>query len=359
MWKGAICRLSLLLLLLAGCEVSGRSVQPEQPPAETGIERLVWPQPPAPARIRYVRSIAQPRDLGIVKSFFGKLLAAITGKTDEPMIRPTGVSERNGVVYIADAGAQAVRIFDPANQRSVKVHEVNGVELSLPVAVADRPDGSVFVADSGLKKVFLLDREGGYLRTVAEEGLERPAGLAYDEAADRLYVADSAGQRIVVYASDGKRLTAWGKRGLGDGEFNFPSYLALDRSGNLLVTDALNYRVQAFNREGKFLWKMGRHGDSQGDFAAPKGLGIDNEGHIYVVDALFDAVQILDQEGALLLSFGSRGTAHGEFWLPSGAFINRQDRIYVADSYNQRIQVFEFLGGGGPPQAPVSSKQGS
>lgn len=350
---------AVICLIIAGCEVSSRGAHPAQPPAEPGVERLVWPPPPAPTRIRYVRSISEPRDVGIVKSFFGKLVAAIAGKTDERLIRPTGVAEHGGVVYIADAGAQAVWIFDSSNQRSVKVHEINGTALVSPVAVAHRSDGALFVADSGIKKVFMLDRQGKFLRMVAEDGLERPVALAYDEGADRLYVADSAGQRIVVYASDGKRVLTWGKAGYGDGEFNYPSYVALSRSGTVLVTDALNFRIQAFDRDGKFLWKMGRQGDNSGDFAAPKGVAIDSEGHIYVVDALFDAVQIFDQAGVLLLAFGSRGLAPGEFWLPTGAFINERDQIYLADSYNQRVQVFEFLGGSGPPQAKATQGQGS
>lgn len=340
-----------LVMAVAGCEVSSRSAEPKQPATEAGAyERLVWPQPPAMSRIRYVRSIAEPRDLGIKKSFFGRLIDAVTGNHSGRLVRPTGVAESDGVIYVADSGAQAVWIFDPANQRSVKVEKVDGTDLISPVAVADGPEGSFFVADSYLKKVFLLDRQGKLLRTVAEEGLERPAALAYDQAAGRLYVADSVGQRIAVYASDGRHLSTWGKRGYGDGEFNYPSYLALDRSGVLLVTDALNYRVQAFDRNGKFLWKIGHHGDGSGDFASPKGVAVDSEGDLYVVDALFDAVQIFDEEGALLLQFGDRGTAPGEFWLPEGAFINKQDRIYVADSFNGRIQVFEFLGGSQPPR---------
>ncbi len=312
---------------------------------------MVWPPPPAAARIRFVRTIAEPRDLGIEKSFFGRLVDAVTGKKAGHLIRPTGIAERDGLLYVADSGAQAVWIFDPANQRSATITSVNGANLVSPVAVAVRPDGSFFVADSYLKKVFLLDREGKFLRTVAEDGIERPAALAYDETNDRLYVADSAGQRIDVFTSDGARVTAWGSRGLGDGEFNFPSYLALERSGVLLVTDALNYRVQAFDRDGKFLWKIGHEGDGSGDFASPKGVAADSDGHLYVVDALFDTVQIFNAEGGLLLSFGDRGTAPGKFWLPEGAFIDRQDRIYVADSFNRRIQVFEFLGTSERPQA--------
>lgn len=328
------------LLFTAGCAASPPAEGPAQPAA-----LLVWPQPPAEARIRYVRSLSGPHDAGIQKSFFGRLAETLFGRTEEFLIRPTGVAERNGVLYVADPGAQAVWIFDVPDQRVAKVDRVGRTTLASPVAVAVGRDGEVFVTDSALGKVFLLDRKGKLLRTAAENGLERPAGLAYDEATGRLYVADSLAHRIVAYAADGTRVLAWGKRGNGDGEFNHPTHLALDPSGSLLVTDSLNFRIQAFDRDGRFLWKMGRQGDGSGDFAGPKGVAMDSGGHLYVVDALFDAVQIFERDGTFLLAFGERGVRPGQFWLPGGIFIGRADRIYVADPYNQRVQIFDFLGG--------------
>lgn len=312
------------------------------PPPEAVGAALVWPQPPAEPRIRYVRAISGPHDLGIVKSFFQRIVETFTGEQEEYFIRPTGVAELQGVLYVADPGAQAVWILDLMQRRFAEVRRMGKTEFVSPVAVAVRGDGSVFVADSGLKRIFLLDRDGKLLQTIGENELMRPAALAYDQERARLYVADSVAHRIVVYQG-GKRVLTWGKRGGADGEFNFPTHLFLDRSGNLFVTDALNYRIQAFDRTGKFLWKIGQQGDGSGSFAAPKGAALDIQGHLYVVDALFDAVQIFNRRGQLLLGFGKRGTRPGEFWLPEGIFINSRDRIYVADSFNQRVQVFDFI----------------
>jgi len=328
-----------LALFAAGC-----GSQPVATPPDVSAGSLVWPSPPATPRIRYIRSFAGPRDLGIVKSFFRRVVEALSGTTDEHFIRPTGIAERNGMFYVADPGAQTLWIFDLSRHRFTAVKEAGKTSLVSPVAVAARSDGAVFVADSWLKEIFLLGPEGKLLQTVATSGLERPAALAYDDATARLYVADSVAHRIIVYR-DGKRVLSWGKRGSGDGEFNYPTHLALDRSGTLLVTDELNFRIQAFDLDGKFLWKMGRHGDGSGDLAAPKGVATDSQGHVYVVDALFDAVQIFDHHGSLLLAFGDRGSGRGQFWLPGGIFISPQNRIYVADAYNQRVQVFDFLGG--------------
>jgi len=327
-----------LLLFSSGC----RTPAPPPVPQEKPNASLVWPGPPAEPRIRYVRSVSKPDEWGIERSFLHRMVDTLVGRGEEHFIRPTGVAERNGVLYVADPGAQAVWILDSVQKQFVKVDQVREEALRSPVALAVRSDGAVFVADTRLRKVFLLDRAGKLIRIAAEEGLTRPAGLAYDAATQRLYVVDSAVHRISVYAPDGALIRTWGQGGFRDGEFNHPTHLALDRTGTLLVTDALNFRVQAFDREGRFLWKLGRAGDGSGDFAAPKGLAADSDGHVYVVDALFDSVQIFQRDGSLLLAFGQRGTQAGQFWLPGGLFITPGDQIYVADAYNQRVQVFAF-----------------
>lgn len=323
-------------LTFSGCAGPGSA----EIAAQTSAPLPSWPGPPAQARVRYVRSVAAPSDWGISKSMFRRLIDAITGSGSEHFVRPTGVAERQGALYIADPGARALWILDATQNEMQKVERAGKTELESPVAVAVRPDGAVYLADSRLKKVFLLDRTGKLLGVAAQAGLERPAGLAYDPASGRLYVADSAGQKIVVFGADAMPIRSWGQAGGSDGEFNYPTHLALDPTGVLLVSDALNFRVQAFDSDGRFLWKFGRHGDGSGDMAAPKGIAADREGHVFVVDALFDAVQIFERDGSYLLGFGERGTKPGQFWLPGGVFINSRNEVYVADVYNQRIQIF-------------------
>jgi len=337
-------------LLLPACSAQR---PPDSGPSAAAVD-LVWPPPPATARIRFDGSISGPRDLGIRKSLFGRIKDKLTGGSEVSFVRPSGVAERDGVVYVADPGARSVWILDPTNNRVTRVHRVGDIDLVSPVAVAVRADGAVFVADSVLARVFLIDRKGKDLGIGILTGLQRPAGLAYDDGGTRLYVADSAGQRILVYGAGGEELFAWGKRGNGEGEFNYPTHLALGHDGELLVTDALNFRIQSFDRQGRFLWQFGQQGDGSGYFASPKGIAVDSGQHVYVVDALFDAVQLFAQDGAFLMSFGSRGSDPGQFWLPGGLFIDDQDRILVADAYNHRIQRFRFAG---TAQTPVERQK--
>ncbi len=332
----ALLLAALLALPFAGCGTVASPKLALQADAQVPI----WPSPPDPARIRYAGSVTGPQDWGITKSGFRRLIEVFTGSGDEHFIRPTGVAEHQGVLYVADPGARALWILDAAKNQTIKLVRVGQAALESPVAVAVRPDGAVFVADSRLKAVFLLNRAGELIGVAAPAGLERPAGLAYDPASQRLYVADSASQRIVVFGPNLASIRSWGQAGGGDGDFNYPTHLALDPAGTLLVSDALNFRVQAFDADGRFLWKFGHHGDGSGDLAAPKGVAADRDGHVFVVDALFSAVQIFERDGRLLLGFGERGALPGQFWLPGGIFINPRNEIFIADAHNRRVQHF-------------------
>lgn len=340
-WYAASLALAATLLLITACAEHARRPGPDSD--ETAAAPLVWPKPPAQERIRYLRSVSGPHDWGISRSLLRRLVDALSGRGEEGFNRPSAVAERDGVLYVADPGAQALWILDAPRDRYARVTHIGEQALVSPVALALGSGGAVFVADTGLKQVFLLDRDGALIRSIATQGLERPAGLAWDEAAQRLFVLDSLRHRIAVFDANGTLLGNLGDSGAKNGQFNHPTHLALDASDvghSLLVTDALNFRIQAIDQKGDFLWKFGKAGNGAGDFAAPKGIASDSAGHVYVVDALFDAVQIFDRQGLLLLGFGERGAGRGQFMLPRGIYISADDKVYVADAYNQRVQIF-------------------
>lgn len=330
----------MLLWLTACADVGGGAARgtAQLPPTP-----LVWPKPPAAERIRLVQVVSGPQDWGITRSFWRRVADALSGRAQEVLLRPSAVAERAGVLYVADPGVPALWIFDAPRDRSIQVTQVGAQALMSPVALALGPQEGVFVADTALKKVFLLDHDGLLLRTFETQGLERPAAVLWNDATHELFVLDSLRHRVTVFDGNGALLRHVGDSGAQNGQFNRPTHLTGDSSdpqGNLLVTDALNFRVQAINPQGGFLWKFGQNGNGSGDFAAPKGLATDKEGHIYVVDALFEVVQIFNRQGQLLLAFGGRGNGAGQFALPRGIFISPDDKVYVADTYNQRVQVF-------------------
>src|SRR5262249_26780876 len=152
-------------------------------------------RPPAPPRVHYLRSVAGPEDWGIAKGFFQRLMDKVSGRQDLHFVRPTSVVERNGVLFVADPGAQTLFIFDGPAHRVLTVSAAGGEALLSPIGLALGPEDKVFLADSGSKKVFTVDREGKALPFAASERWMRPVAVAWDAARGRLYVADSAAHR--------------------------------------------------------------------------------------------------------------------------------------------------------------------
>lgn len=305
---------------------------------------LFWPLPPEPPRIEYLMSIARPGDLGMKKSFLVRLFL---GESVERIVKPYGiVRDREERIIITDTGKRSVHVFDTKRNRYSQIPKNLSERLGSPVGVTVDSEGRVYVTDSQLKRVNIYDRDGRLL-SVIEKDFERPTGIAINQQERLLYVVDTLLNKVVIFDLEGRSVGGFGKRGGGEGEFNFPTNIFIDNEGLVYVTDSMNFKIQIFNKEGVFLNRFGRHGDGSGDFSSPKGVAVDSEGNIYVVDTLFDNVQIFDREGRFLLAFGRTGSGRGEFWLPTGIFIDDLDRIYVADSYNSRVQVFQFLGSSG------------
>ena len=338
----------LLLIIAAvasGCAQLGPPGAERPAPAAAPATRLVWPPPPDTARIEYVSSISGTPDVQRAKSFFRRLEEVVLGRSEDFLVRPTGVAVRGDLLAVADAGVPALFLFDRAAGRGTRITEEGDTTLVSPVGVAIGDDDTVYLADSYLRHVYVNDRNGRLRYVWGGDDMQRPTGLAFDAKRHRLYVVDTVAHHVAVYDNGGKLLFTFGSHGTGDGELNWPTHICIDRDGLLYVVDSFNFRIQSFDPDGHFLSKFGHHGDGSGDFARPKGIGIDSRGHIYVVDALFDAVQIFDRTGQLLLGFGRQGRDRGEFWLPVGLAIGAQDQIYVADAYNQRVQIFRYLGG--------------
>ena len=322
-----------LFITLDGCATA-----PSGPSTSGGY---VWPSPPATPKIKWVRNWSNKNDFAKPN----QVLEFLIGKERvERLQRPNGVvSDSAGNVYVADSEFRMVFVFD---QEQKTLRYIGMGTLSGPVGLAiDNKRGILYVSDARTKNVYGLDKhDGRIVMTVgAPTEIQGPSGMAFDEERNRLYVVDTRAHTIRVFDKDGKSLFTIGKRGSGDGEFNFPSYVAVDKNGKIYVTDSFNFRIQVFDADGKFVKKFGRAGDVSGSFSRPGGIGVDSEGHIYVTDAAFNNFQIFDQDGRLLLWIGNAGGEPGQFYLPSALYIDKDNRIYVTDTFNRRVQVFQYL----------------
>src|SRR5205085_10152122 len=91
-----------------------------------------------------------------------------------------------------------------------------------------------------------------------------------------------------------------GGKGSGKGQFDSPTGIAVDASGNVFVADTNNGRIEKYSPSGTFLSTMGIKGTGYGQLGAPNGIAVDSTRAIYVADAFKEVVKKQEADGSII-----------------------------------------------------------
>ena len=232
---------------------------------------------------------------------------------------------------------------------SVGRNEFAGTGFRNPVALAMAADDVVYVLNrsyenrpDGLRvTVCTLNEE--YISEFGSYGegdgqFIWPTAIAMD-AGEKVYVADEWLNRITIFDKDGEYLGKWGTAGSGNGELNKPAGMVITPDGNMLLVDSGNHRVQKFTLDGQYISQFGSLGDGPGQLNLPWGIALDQEGLVYVADWRNDRIQQFNAQGQWQATFGQSGSGVGQFNRPSDVSVDQDGLIYVADRQNDRVQI--------------------
>lgn len=153
---------------------------------------------------------------------------------------------------------------------------------------------------------------------------------------DRIYIADTYNNRVVVNDYNGKYLTSFGKKGNHVGAMISPTDI-IEVDNELYVVDVDLGGVEVWDKNGKFKRILGNL-----KFTRPFSIEFFNN-KFYVLDIGTMKVYIISRDGKVIKEFGKQGNKDGEFYFPYGIEV-RDNQIYIADSNNNRIQVFDENG---------------
>lgn len=321
------------------------------------VSSLVWPPPPAPTRVKWVGEFRNEFDLGAKKrtSFLDRL----AGKAQDSLWLKQPVSiavDDNGTIFVGDTQLGVVGM-DLAKKRMWLFSKLSPEAPTAATGIAV-DSKFVYTTDSAQNQLSIFDKEGRRIKSIgAAEGIQRPVGVAVDEAKDLVVVVNSGDHTILLLNRSLKLMKKISSRGEKPGQLNFPTYCCLIPGTGFAVADTANFRVQIFNYEGKFLSTFGKQGDHSGSFSMPKGLTVDPEGNLFVVDAKFCNFQVFRKDGQVLLFVGNGGTAPGTFQIPCGIAFTKDSYVYVADTVNARVQRFQVLPAP-PSESPVPPQKG-
>lgn len=230
-------------------------------------------------------------------------------------------------------------------------------------------------------------------------GVEKPVGVALSPHDERIYVAETGGERLVkMFDRDGDPLSSFAPPRTRSGERS-PVYLATNSTGRVFVTDRLQHAVFVYDRDGTYLDTILGPGLTLSEYVsthmdglqagttsaydafepyvyyqkpgavertlpvpdpvgwAPLGVRIDGTGRMLLTDVArkgFNVVREIPANVIMATSwqdfdppeimFGAYGQDNGQFIFPNVAVADSQGRIYVSDGNNGRISVWDDQG---------------
>ena len=253
-------------------------------------------------------------------------------------------------VFVCHRQAHTVMVFDPQG----KFQKSWGEELLVdPHGIYISPKDEVYVVDRNVHQVMKFSLEGKPLLTLGEKG--RPSDTGYDSTerkvkragppfnrptdvavapSGEIYVSDGyANCRVHRFSPDGRVIQSWGQPGTGQGEFNLPHSVWVDKEGRVMVADRGNNRIQIFTDDGKYVTEW--H-----DLIRPSDIWMDSSGTVYISE-LGNRISILTRDGRLLARFGKKSKEPGDFNGAHGVWGDSQGNFYVSEVIEgRRVQKF-------------------
>src|SRR5437667_4424381 len=223
-----------------------------------------------------------------------------------------------------------LRTFYVLNIPNKKIRQFQERVSVLPATPNQTPPGAVPPQLSSLPKGVTNMFEGG--RGAGKGEFDSPTAMAVDPSGNIL-VADTGNGRIEKFSPTGTFVTSIG-------QFEAPNGIAIDHAGNIYVAEiGSKHRVQKLGPDGTFIaeWAPGLYG--------PRRIAIGSDDSIYVVDSGHNRIVKFSPDGQVLASWGSEGSGDGQFkGFSSVAVDPMNNKVYVADSLNSRMQVFDSDG---------------
>jgi predicted membrane-bound mannosyltransferase len=264
-------------------------------------------------------------------------------------------TDGEGNLYVVDSQRRRVQKFDSAGNylagADVRRDPANVREDSQPWGITVAPDGRVIVADTfgwrvrvfdaGLQSAVLQFGEPPDLSPGATPGpysLFGPRDVAVD-ARGRIWLTDTGHDRVVVYDASGTFLFEVGGEGDGPGEFNEPVGIAIDdTAGAVYVADMENARIVVLDLDGRFQRAFPVQGWG-GRLAIDKPyLTVLRDSRIAVSFPTLDAVRIYTPAGE---ATGEIRPADVPLQRPYGVVESSDGKLWVVEGGASRVRQFD------------------
>lgn len=153
-----------------------------------------------------------------------------------------------------------------------------------------------------------------------------------------IYIVDKKTGAYYKFNSNGNILMRVGASGMGNGQSNSPTAVAVNMTGEVYIADTGNKRIQKYDKYGNFLLKFANFGENEGSLKNPSAMTSATVNNTEVL-------LIADSERSRLLKYSNQGEfieevggEYGGLNKPVDLAVSADNKfVFVADSLNNRI----------------------
>ena len=238
--------------------------------------------------------------------------------------RPWGVAvnDKNEII-VCDYGNARLQIF---NENGDFIRTIEHELLIGPRGICIDNAGRIYI--TARNKILLFNPNGDYIKGISDEENALWYGITSDEQGNVIACKRKGDNKTVhILSPEGKLL-----KKLSRDYFNPFDCLYYERK--IFVCNWTTDRVDVFDCEGKFLNEISKHGPGNGEFRFPSGLAIDKTGHLVVADD--NGVQVFTLDGKFVTKFTS-----DVFSNPYGVSVLKDGRLIVTYCDKNQFLIFE------------------
>jgi predicted membrane-bound mannosyltransferase/sugar lactone lactonase YvrE len=286
-----------------------------------------------------------------VKLDDGRIVIGKLGISRGEFNSPSDVAvDSRGNIWVADTNNNRIQEFDAEGNFVAALGGGGNApgRFNQPWSLAVDSDGTLYVADTWnhrIQKLQVVTTDSGQaLAPVAVWGEfyngpnpgpfqmfgPRDIVIAPDGT---LWVTDTGNKRLVNYTKDGQFIRSIGGPGAGPGQFNEEVSLAFDSSGGLLVADTWNGRIQRFSPDFSSSASFDV-GWTNKDAANKPYLAVLGDGRIVAAEPAKGYLMLFDPAGTLL---GTWKPADGA--RPVGVAARGDGGFVFSDAARNEVQV--------------------